>query len=70
MKHHVERAIILAAGVGERLRPVTLQTPKPLLRVHGRRLMDLLIQGLHQNGIREIYVVVGYRKRGTMKLCL
>ena len=62
MKHHVERAIILAAGVGERLRPVTLQTPKPLLRVHGRRLMDLLIQGLHQNGIREIYVVVGYLK--------
>ncbi len=62
MKHHVERAIVLAAGVGERLRPVTLQTPKPLIRVHGRRLIDLLIQGLRQNGIREIYVVVGYLK--------
>lgn len=62
MKHHVERAVVLAAGIGERLRPVTLQTPKPLIRVHGRRLMDSLIQSLHQNGIREIYVVVGYRK--------
>ena len=62
MKHHVERAVVLAAGIGERLRPVTLQTPKPLIRVHGKRLMDSLIQNLYQNGIREIYVVVGYRK--------
>ena len=60
--YHVERAIILAAGIGERLRPVTYDTPKPLIRVHGRRMIDTLIQSLNRNGIHEIYIVVGYLK--------
>lgn len=60
--HTVKRAIIMAAGVGKRMRPVTLDTPKPLVRVNGARLIDTVIAGLRQNGIGEIYVVVGYRK--------
>ena len=60
--HKVERAIIMAAGLGNRMYPVTLTTPKPLVRVNGIRMIDTVIQGLHQNGIREIYVVVGYLK--------
>lgn len=68
MIHHVERAIILAAGIGERLRPVTFQTPKPLIRVHGKRLIESLIQNLRQNNIREIYVVVGYMKKSFAPL--
>lgn len=60
--YHVERAIILAAGIGERLRPVTYDTPKPLIRVHGRRMIDTLIQSLNRNGIHEIYIVAGYLK--------
>ena len=61
-KHMVKRAIIMAAGIGKRMQPVTLETPKPLIRVNGVRMIDSVIQGLHANGIREIYVVVGYLK--------
>ena len=52
----------MAAGVGKRMRPVTLQTPKPLVKVNGIRMIDIVIRGLHDNGIFEIYVVVGYKK--------
>lgn len=60
--HTVKRAILMAAGIGKRLRPVTLDTPKPLIRVNGVRMIDTVIRALHANGIREIYVVVGYKK--------
>ncbi len=57
--HRVERAIIMAAGVGRRMQPVTLKVPKPLIRVNGVRMIDTIIQGLRRNGISEIYIVVG-----------
>ena len=58
----VKRAIIMAAGIGKRMQPVTLYTPKPLVKVNGVRMIDTVIKGLHANGISEIYVVVGYLK--------
>lgn len=62
MKNKVKRAIIMAAGFGNRMKPVTLKTPKPLVRVNGVRMIDTVINGLHENGIYEIYIVVGYLK--------
>ena len=60
--HKVERAIILAAGIGKRMNPVTLKTPKPLVKVNGVRMIDTIIKALYHNGITEIYIVVGYLK--------
>ena len=58
----VKRAIIMAAGIGTRMRPLTLKIPKPLIPVNGVRMIDTVVDALHQNGINEIYVVVGYLK--------
>lgn len=60
--HTVKRAIIMAAGIGKRMQPVTFETPKPLIKVHGMRMIDTVLQGLNSNNIFEIYVVVGYMK--------
>lgn len=60
--NRVKRAIIMAAGIGKRMQPVTLTIPKPLVKVNGVRMIDTVIQGLHHNGINEIHVVVGYLK--------
>ena len=58
--YRVKRAIFIAAGFGTRLVPVTLNTPKPLVRVHGQRLIDGLLDACLKIGIQEIYVVRGY----------
>ena len=56
----VKRAIFIAAGFGSRLVPITFNTPKPLVRVHGVRIIDRLIDACLEAGINEIYIVRGY----------
>ena len=61
-QHIVKRAIIMAAGIGKRMQPLTFQIPKPLIKVNGVRMIDTVVDGLKKNGITEIYVVVGHLK--------
>ena len=58
--YRAKRAIFIAAGFGTRLVPITFNTPKPLVRVHGVRIIDRLIDACLQAGIHEIYIVRGY----------
>lgn len=58
--YRVKRAIFIAAGFGSRLVPVTLNTPKPLVRVGGVRIIDTLLDAVVAAGIEEIYIVRGY----------
>lgn len=58
--YRARRAIFLAAGFSSRLAPVTLNTPKPLVRVNGKRIIDGLIDAVLAAGIEEIIIVRGY----------
>lgn len=58
--YRVKRAVFIAAGFGSRLVPITFNTPKPLVRVHGVRIIDHLIDACLATGIDEIYIVRGY----------
>ncbi len=58
--YKVKRAVFLAAGFGSRLVPITLNTPKPLVRIKGKRIIDSLLDAVIAVGIEEIYIVRGY----------
>ncbi len=58
--YRAKRAVFIAAGFGTRLVPITLNTPKPLVRVNGERIIDSQIDACLEAGITEIYIVRGY----------
>lgn len=58
--YKVKRALFMAAGFGSRMVPLTLNTPKPLIKVHGKRMIDTLLDAVIAAGINEIYIVRGY----------
>ncbi len=58
--YRVKRAIFLAAGFGSRMVPLTFNTPKPLVRVHGVRMIDTLLDAVVAAGIPEVVIVRGY----------
>ena len=58
--YRAKRAVFIAAGFGSRLVPITFNTPKPLIRVHGVRIIDRLIDACLSAGIDEIVIVRGY----------
>ena len=57
-----KRAVILAAGFGMRMVPINTELPKGLLEVNGEALIERIIKQLHEVGIKEIYIVVGFMK--------
>ncbi len=61
-KYKPKRAIILAAGICTRMVPLNSSVPKALLKINGEVIIEKQIQYLHDVGIKEIYVVVGYMK--------
>ena len=58
----MKQAVILAAGEGNRLRPFTANKPKAMLSIAGKPLLQYVIEALAQNGIRNLILVVGYRR--------
>lgn len=58
--YRVKRAVFIAAGFGSRMVPITFNTPKPLVRVHGTRIIDTLLDAVVAAGIPEIVIVRGY----------
>ncbi|EGP66078.1 hypothetical protein HMPREF9182_1116 [Streptococcus sp. oral taxon 056 str. F0418] len=54
------RAIILAAGMGTRLQPITLNTPKSLIKIEEETLIERQIRFLRERGVEEIIVITGY----------
>jgi len=60
------KAVILAAGEGMRLRPLTVSEPKVMIPVANRPVLEYVVDALVKNDVREIVMVVGYRKERIM----
>src|SRR4029077_12861841 len=57
----IQKAVILAAGRGTRMRELTADLPKPMIAVRGKPVLQHIVEGLREAGIRELLIVVGYR---------
>ena len=56
------KAIILAAGLGSRLMPLTKEMPKSMLKVGGKPILEWIVENLKSCGIHEIFIVTGYKQ--------
>lgn len=56
----VKQAVILAGGLGMRMRPLTLKVPKPMILIHGKPFLEYVIELLKKNDIEEIIILTGY----------
>jgi dTDP-glucose pyrophosphorylase len=57
----IEKAVLLAAGRGVRMRELTVELPKPMIEVRGKPVLQHIVEGLRDAGIREFFIIVGYR---------
>jgi len=63
----IEKAVVLAAGRGTRMRELTAEVPKPMIDVRGKPVLQHIIEGLRDAGVRELLIVVGYRADAVRK---
>lgn len=63
------KAVIMAGGEGARLRPLTERTPKPLVRLCGRPVLEYLFDWLEENGVEECVLALGYRPGEIREYC-
>ena len=57
----IDKAVVLAAGRGTRMRELTSDLPKPMLRVREKPILQHIIEGMKSAGIREFLIIVGWR---------
>src|SRR5205809_2482392 len=57
----INKAVILAAGRGTRMRELTAELPKPMIEVRGKPVLQYIVEGLRDAGVRKFLIVVGYR---------
>ena len=57
----IDKAVVLAAGRGTRMREMTADLPKPMLEVRGKPVLQYIVEGLRDAGVRKFLIVVGYR---------
>lgn len=56
----IKQAVILAGGLGTRMKPLTNTIPKPMILIHGRPFLEYIIENLRNNGIRKVLILTGY----------
>ncbi|HET9800944.1 MAG TPA: nucleotidyltransferase family protein, partial [Chthoniobacterales bacterium] len=57
----IDKAVVLAAGRGTRMRELTADLPKPMIEVRGKPVLQYIIEGLRDAGVAKFLIVVGYR---------
>src|SRR2546428_4077905 len=57
----IERAVVLAAGRGTRMRELTVDLPKPMIEVRGKPVLQHIVEGLRDAGVTDFLIIVGYR---------
>ncbi len=56
----IDRAVLLAAGRGTRMRELTIDLPKPMIEVRGKPVLQHIVEGLREAGVRDFLIIVGY----------
>lgn len=67
-KRKITKALLMAAGMGTRIRPLSEEIPKPLIPVHGTPMIETLIRAIYRAGIEKIVITVGYKKEKYLYL--
>ncbi|HMG05252.1 MAG TPA: NTP transferase domain-containing protein, partial [Chthoniobacterales bacterium] len=60
MQTNITKAVLLAAGRGTRMRELTQELPKPMLQVRGEPVLQHIIKGLRDAGLKDFLVIVGW----------